>query len=84
MPETHGEPFRDGHGSRASNAQTGVARPAWHGPPLSPNTRRHLGIVLRAVYDAAPAKPPGERIEALLDRLGKIYPDTATTETTGG
>ncbi|WP_200918833.1 hypothetical protein [Methylobacterium sp. Leaf87] len=41
-------------------------------PALAPHIRRHLGHTLRAFYPADPAEPVGERIEALLIRLGKI------------
>jgi len=72
MPETHGEPLQDAHGSgEATNEGRSGTR-------LTPNIRRHLGGALRAVYAAGPTEPPGERIAGLLNRLGKTRPDGAT------
>ncbi|KQP20234.1 hypothetical protein ASG60_10170 [Methylobacterium sp. Leaf469] len=67
MPETHGERSHGSHAAAATEAGS-VRRP----PALAPHVRRHLGHTLRAFYPADPAEPVGERIEALLIRLGKI------------
>ncbi|SFK80179.1 hypothetical protein [Methylorubrum salsuginis] len=40
-------------------------------PPLSQGVRRHLGKNLRSLYAGCLTEPVGERIEALIARLGK-------------
>lgn len=40
-------------------------------PPLSQGVRRHLGKNLRSLYSGSLTEPVGERIEALIARLGK-------------
>ncbi|GAB6841511.1 hypothetical protein HNR00_000743 [Methylorubrum rhodinum] len=40
-------------------------------PPLSQGVRRHLGRNLRSLYSGCLTEPVGERIEALIARLGK-------------
>ena len=40
-------------------------------PPLSQSVRRHLGRNLRSLYSGCLTEPVGERIEALIARLGK-------------
>ncbi len=40
-------------------------------PPLSQSVRRHLGKNLRSLYAGCLTEPVGERIEALIARLGK-------------
>lgn len=40
-------------------------------PPLSQGVRRHLGRNLRALYAGCLTEPVGERLEALIARLGK-------------
>jgi hypothetical protein len=71
MHETHGERSHGPPGAAADKApvETAAAR---RPPALAPNVRRHLGHGLRAVYPADPAEPVGERIEALLIRLGTL------------
>ena len=40
-------------------------------PPLSQGVRRHLGKNLRTLYAGSLTEPVGERLEALIARLGK-------------
>ncbi|WP_232631044.1 hypothetical protein [Methylobacterium sp. Leaf118] len=40
-------------------------------PPLSQSVRRHLGKNLRSLYSGSLTEPVGERLEALIARLGK-------------
>ena len=68
MPETHGERSHGPRGGAVGEAEADAAR---RPPALAPHVRRHLGLSLRTFYPADPAEPVGERIEALLIRLGK-------------
>ncbi|ACB23104.1 hypothetical protein ABID82_005730 [Methylobacterium sp. PvP062] len=40
-------------------------------PPLSPGIRRHLGQNLRTLLTDTLSAPVDQRLEALIDRLGK-------------
>lgn len=58
--------------SKAQTERPGAGHsPSADPPALSANVRRHLGRNLRAFYADAIGEPFGERIEALLGRLGK-------------